>query len=191
MKKMILVFIFAITISQINAENLFDINWNSGNLGLGMNYSSGNDGNIEFTVSIINLSFRQNDLNIWIEFNPAKYWLLIPFERGFMENDADSKFSFIDTALYWNFMRHESFFLGPLVSVNYLFINVSNGINWNDFIFTGALRFSFKLFDNRFYYGFNVISTEIGYRNVMGKNNFYFSVNTDMILFLLLGLAGA
>jgi hypothetical protein len=109
-------------ISKINAENIFDINWNFRNIGLGMNYSSEND---------------------------------------------DS--------------------LGPFVSMNYVYVNTATRININEYIFSGGLHFSYKLKDNKYfkYYNSQIINTEIGYRNIMGMNKFYFSINVDIILALI------
>jgi hypothetical protein len=67
-----------------------------------------------------------------------------------------------------------------------MYINTSNGINMNEYIFSCGLRFSWKQKDSIFGYSTSqVLNTEIGYRNIMGKNKFYFSLNIDVILFLI------
>jgi hypothetical protein len=67
-------------LSSANAENIFDVSWNLGNIGMGMNYSSEAEDSIEFSVSVLNVTFEQKDTNIAIEFNPLKYWYLFEFQ---------------------------------------------------------------------------------------------------------------
>jgi hypothetical protein len=174
-------------IFKVNAENLFNLNWNFGSIGLGMNYSSENDDNIEFNVSIFNLLFEQKDLNIGIEFNPMKYWDLFKFQNEVEPINNGGKFSFINTNAYWDLIENNTIILGPFVSINYLYINTSTGINMNEYTFSGGLRFSYKLKDNKYFRNYNsqIISSEIGYRNIMGANKFYFSINVDIILALI------
>jgi hypothetical protein len=95
MKKIILSIFLLMIISNASAENIFNINWNFGNMGLGVNYSSEKDDNIEFAVSILNLTFEQEDTNIGIEFNPVKYWYLFELQNEPEGKKDGSKFSFM------------------------------------------------------------------------------------------------
>jgi hypothetical protein len=155
MKKIIFGIFFVISISKTSAENIFDINWNFGNLGIGMNYLSENDDNIEFMVSIFNLTFEQKDINIGIEFNPIKYWYLFEFQDEVEVKNDGAKFSFINTNMYWDLIENNSILLGPFMSMNYMYINTATGINMNEYIFSGGLRFSYKLKGNKIFKYYN------------------------------------
>jgi hypothetical protein len=186
-KKILFCIFSIITISSISAENIFSFNWNFGNLGMGINYSAENDDNIEITGSLINLSFEHRDLNIGLEFNPIKYSHFFKFQDE-VETSNDGYFSFINVNLYWDLIYNKSVLLGPFVSFNYLIVNTLTGINLNEYIFSGGLRFSysFNLYKNIFNkYNSNILNVEIGYRNIMGRNKFYFSVYADLILALI------
>ncbi|MDR0474825.1 MAG: hypothetical protein LBH43_14270 [Treponema sp.] len=187
MKRIMAGIFFVMIIFNVSAENIFDFCWGFGNIGLGMNYSSENNDNIEFTVSIINITFEHKDTNIGIEINPIKYWYLFEFQNEPETTENGGKFSFINTNIYWDLIENYSILLGPFMSINYMFINTSTGLNMNEYIFSGGLRFSFKLKDIRYPENYNsqIISSEIGYRNIMGKNKLYFSINVDIILALM------
>jgi hypothetical protein len=141
MKKIMFGILFVMLISKTSAENIFDINWNFGDLGIGMNYLSENDDNIEFIVSIFNLTFEQKDINIGIEFNPIKYWHLFEFQNEPETKENGERFSFINTNIYWDLLENDSILLGPFLSINYMYVNTSTGINMNEYIFSGGLRF--------------------------------------------------
>jgi hypothetical protein len=186
MKKIMAGIFFVMIISNASAENIFDIYWNFGNIGLGMNYAPENDGNIEFTVSIFSLTFEHKDTNIGIEFNPIKYWDLFAFQNEIETKENGEKFSFININIYWDLVENYSVLSGPFMSINYTYINASTGINMKEYIFSGGLRFSYK--PKYSFSGYNtsqILNTEIGYRNIMGKNKFYFSINIDIILALM------
>jgi hypothetical protein len=176
-------------ISKLSAENLVDINWNFGYMGIGMNYSSENDDNIEFTVSIFNLMFEHKETKIGVEFNPVKYWYLFEFQNKPESKKDGSKFSFINVNTYWNLLENNIIILGPLVSINYMYINTSNGINMIEYAFSSGLRFSLYVRDNKFLKNYSFqINSEIGYRNITGNHKFYFSINGDIIP-ALIGIA--
>jgi hypothetical protein len=70
--------------------------------------------------------------------------------------------------------------------MNYLFINKLNGINMNEFVFSGGLRFSVKIehvikIDS---YNKQLLNIETGYRNFFGSHKFYFSINIDLIFMM-------
>jgi len=189
MKKITAGIFFVMIISNARAENIFDFYWNFGNMGFGLNYSSENDDNIELTVSAINLAFEHKDTNIGIEFNPVKYWHLFKFQNEPETKVNGEEFSFINTNIYWDLIENYSILFGPFASINYLFINTSTGINMNEYIFSGGLRFAYRPKLN--FFGYNtsqVLNTEIGYRNITGKSKFYFLINVDVIL-ALMGIA--
>ena len=173
-------------VSNASAENPVTPYWNFGNIGFGMNYASEHDDNIEFTVSVINVTLEHTGTNIGIECNPIKYWHLFEFQNEFEPKEHGGKFSFINTNIYWDLIENNSVLLGPCMSIHYLYVNTSTGINMSEYIFSGGLRFSYK--PNYSFFGYTtsqILNTEIGYRNIMGKNKFYFSINVDIILALM------
>jgi hypothetical protein len=173
-------------VSNANAEYIFDTYWNLGNTGFGMNYSSKDDNNTEFTISIINLAFEHKYTNIGIEINPIRYWQLLEFQNEFETKENGVKFSFINASIYWDLIENYNILFGPFTSINYMYINASTGINMKEYIFNGGLRFSLRAKDSYLGYSFSqILNTEIGYRNIMGKNNLYFSINVDAILALM------
>jgi len=189
MKRIIAGIFFVMILSNAGAENTFDFYWNFGNIGLGLNYSSENDDNIELTVSAINLAFEHKDTNIGIEINPVKYRHLFKFRNEPETEVNGEKFSFININIYWDLIENYSILLGPFASINYLFINTLKGINMNEYTFSGGLRFAYR--PKLSFFGYNtsqVLNTEIGYRNITGKSKFYFSINVDLIL-ALMGIA--
>jgi len=185
MKRIFIYVFFIIAITKAGAENIFDFSWNFGNIGTGINYSDENDDNIEFNVSLVNFIFVQKDTNIGFEINPIKYWHLYKFQNRIETVYDGERFSFINVNTYWDLLWNKNFILGPFVSVNYLFINTLNGINMDECVFSGGLRFS--LLYKEYIMSFNnysnqIFSAEIGYRNLFGTNKFYFSICCDVIL---------
>jgi len=186
MKKIVAGVFFAIMISNASADSIFDTYWNFGNIGLGANYASKDDDNMEVTVSIFNLAFEHRYTNIGIEINPIKYWLFEKFQNEPETQENGAKFSFINTSIYWDLIENNIVLLGPFASINYMYITPSSGLNMNEYIFSGGLRFSLRSKDS--IYGYNpsqIVNAEVGYRNIMGKNKFYCSINMDVMLFLM------
>ena len=187
MKKVILCIFFIFVAIKTNAENIFDFSWNFGNIGIGINYSSENDDNFEFCASLLNFTIEQKDINIGFEFSPVKFWYLFGLQDETNKKYNGERFSFINANMYWDLIENKNILLGPFVSMNYLYVNVFNRIDINEYVFSGGLRFSYKLkhIINLNKYNSQILSAEIGYRNIFGKNKFYFSVNVDAILGLI------
>jgi hypothetical protein len=184
MKRIFLYIFFIIAIIKVDAENIFDFSWNFGNIGLGINYSADPDDNLEFTVSLLNFTIEQRNINIGFEFSPIKYWNLFKWQDELETQYNGERFSFINANVYWDLNRNNNVILGPFVSMNYLYLNTLNGINFNEYVFSCGLRFSYKLnhMINLKNYNNQIVTTEIGYRNMLGSHKFYFSVNVDIIL---------
>jgi hypothetical protein len=75
--------------------------------------------------------------------------------------------------------------------MNYIYVNALTGINMKEYACGLGLQFSFHInanglnVNNYFkYFNSKIINCEIGYRNIMGNNKFYFSINADIILTL-------
>ena len=183
MKKLIAGLFFTIIVFNAHAEKSVDFYWNFGNVGLGINYSGKTDDNIELTVSAINVTFEHKGTNIGLEFNPIKYWYLFKFQNEVAAQGNGGTFSFINTNIYWDFVKRYSILLGPFMAINYLYVDTSSGFNAHEYILSGGLRFSYRPKYSFFGYSTSqVLNAEIGYRNIMGKNKFYFSINIDVLL---------
>jgi hypothetical protein len=185
MRNILFIILFSLITINANAEYIFDFSWNFGSLGLGMNYSSYDNDSIEATASIFNLIIEHKDTNIGLEFNPIKFWTV-----HYFQDEVEIKYeriSFINSNLYWDLILNKSILFGPFVSINYLFVNNQDGINANEYIFAGGLRFSYMANDYMFSLNNNyyqIFNAEIGYRNIFDKHKFYFSVNFDLLLML-------
>jgi hypothetical protein len=189
MKRIYLLVIILFSLIAINAsaEYLYNIDWNFGHFGFGMDYSSDNDDSIELNASMFNLIIEHKNTNIGFEFNPLKYWAFYRFQNKSEIKDDGYKTSFINTGFYWDLIKNTNILLGPFVSINYLFISSSSGLNKNDCIFTSGLRFSYKIDESIFSMNNNdyqLFGSEIGYRNIFGEHKFYFSINIDMLVLI-------
>ena len=73
----------------------------------------------------------------------------------------------------------EEAIFGPFTSVNYLSVDNWNSFDVDNYIFAAGIRFLLVRDEN---YPFRIVGSEIGYRNISGKHNFYFNVNVDIII---------
>jgi len=187
MKKIFLSIFFIIAITKADAGDIFDFSWNFGNIELGMNCSGKNDDNIEMCVSLVNLIIEQKDISIGFEFTPIKYWDFYEFQNEVETINNGERLSFINVNTYWDLIENKKIILGPFASINYFFINTLYGINMNEFVFSGGLRFSVKLehLIKLKSYNKQILSIETGYRNLFGNNKFYLSINVDLILAMM------
>lgn len=177
--KKIFFFIFSIIlIRRANADNIFDLSCNLGTIGIGGNYSADDDDNIELGVSLLNLTIERKDINIGLGFSPIKYWRFYKWQNETETTHNGEKLSFFNTNIYWDLIENDIIMLGPFASINYLFIDSNSGMNAKEYIFSGGLKFSFKPTN------IIIISTEIGYRNIFRNNKLYFSVYTDLLLWI-------
>jgi hypothetical protein len=190
MKKIILCAVFSLTLFNVNAEDLIDVSWNFGSGGFGINYAAADNDNFEFNAALFNVVFEQKDINIGVEFNPVKYQRFYKLQDDVETIGGSGKISFINAGAYWDLIKNSAFLLGPFASTNYLYIDLSSGINMGEYIFSGGLRFSYKVKEFKAYFDnyTMALSCEIGYRNITGQNQFYFSISGDIIA-ALLGIA--
>jgi hypothetical protein len=190
MKKIILCAVFYPALFNVNAEDLIEVSWNFGSGGLGINYAAAENDSFELSASLFNVVFEQKDINIGVEFNPIKYQRFYKLQDGVETIGGGGKISFINSGAYWDLIKNSAFLLGPFASINYLYIDVSSGINTREYIFSAGLRFSYKVKQFKAYFNnYNMaISCETGYRNITGQNKFYFSINFDIIA-VLMGIA--
>jgi hypothetical protein len=57
----------------------------------------------------------------------------------------------------------------------------------NENTFSGGVCFSYTLNGTKYFNHYNaqIVSSEIGYRNIMGENKFYFAIYADILAALL------
>jgi hypothetical protein len=180
MKKTMLFMITAIIINNVNAQQItngdFQVGFNFGSFGGGMNFIS-KDFNL--SSSLINFFIGHEKTNIGIEINPIKYTA----NFSYLMQEWNQNLYFINGNLYWNIFGIKSMIFGPFISINYLSVENWSNFNANDYIFSSGIRFfSLTRFKNFFSMDmpFQIIGSEIGYRNISGRHNFYFNVNIDI-----------
>jgi hypothetical protein len=168
----------------------FDIMWNTGNMGAGWNFFK--DDNMETYFDFLNISIKNNYLKIGLEYIPVKSWY-----NTIDENININNYSFINFNLFWNVFEY-SFFdeylrltIGPYNSINYMYMT-NNEFDWSKYCYTFGFRIKLILYFNDSYnksifnsYYFNIITTEIGYRNMDRKNSLYLGVNVDVTWILI------
>jgi hypothetical protein len=87
---------------------------------------------------------------------------------------------FLNGNLYWNPLDMKNIILGPFASINYLNVENMSKFHTDEYIFSTGLRFLLRTFLNEGAQPFEIIGSEIGYRNISGKHSFYFNVNLDI-----------
>ena len=175
----------------------YDIRWQSGNIGLELNFQ--HNSSIVF-ADFFNIRFKHNHTRIGLEFTPVRV-LNIFHDGGDLE--PITNISFLNFAIFWNTINFTfqndslNFFIGPFNRINYIYLYENNTFNLHRFVYTAGFRLGLVLqhggnnvnFWNRV--SMNIISAEMGFRNITGANTFYVNVNTDfiMILAVLIGAA--
>ena len=156
------------------------LNLNVGNLGIGGNFPSNDDYNLEAIVTLLNIGVENTRTNTGFEFSPFKYFIW----PGTYEEDIDiTSYSFANLNIYWNVLnlqfQYSSIFLGPFASINYLFLEKE--INWKRYIFTGGAQVGFRANFEKLYY--NIVSFELGYRNIDGRSKYFIGLKMDIVIF--------
>jgi hypothetical protein len=188
MKKMVFLIFFLVSHYIYSDEDL-NFNLNLATTGAGLNYASNDDkDNIELIVEILTVGIKHNDTNIGIGFSPLKYWYYWRDDEPDTSKNEE-KLSFLNLNINWNLLDNNRFFLGPFCSINYMFLEYL-GLKWNKYILTGGMRFLwiFSMFKENMFSNF--IGSDIGYRIIDGKSNFYFGISVDVItLFYSIGIS--
>jgi hypothetical protein len=146
-----------------------------GNFGGGMNIFK-NEYDFELSAGLINFFMEHDKTNIGFEVSPLKYIA----NYSVNTQKWDQNLYFINGNLYWNPFNIENIILGPFISISYLNID-----NWSEFstkryVFNTGLRFLLGTYIEKWKYPFQIIGSEIGYRNISGRHSFYFNINLDI-----------
>ena len=170
-----------------HAQDDFAINFNSGYVGYGGNFPLGDNYDSETIFTLFNFGVEHTATNLGFDFSPFK---VFGWSNSGEFVDNNMNFSFFNLNLFWNVVNLADgfFYCGPFTSINYLF--VGERVNWDKFIFTVGGHIGLRLSYGRLNY--DIISTEVGYRNISGKNQYFVGVKVDVAsFFLFLFLAAA
>ena len=163
---------------NIYAQQNFALKMNIGNVGASLHVPL----NVALEIDLINLGFEHRPTGLGMEFSLIKFWNYL---EGDYFNNMENSYSLLNLGVYWNMlnMNRTQFSLSLFGEVNYMHGVYKIGFRWDDFVFTGGLRFGFS---GRLYGGmnYNVFNVEVGYRNIDRKHTYYVSANVDMLVFV-------
>jgi len=182
MRKIMVFVIFINTMIPVFSEekirNSFDINWNIGQIGWETNISNNKTLN-KWTVAFFNIFLENTETNLGFEFTLIKYWNIYNQELSFNE-----RLNFVNINVFWSPLGIENIILGPFTAINYLNLNNWSTFEYNNLIFSTGIRFLWYLNSENFGYRFQIIESEIGYKNIYGVNYFYFAIKIDLTAYL-------
>jgi hypothetical protein len=165
--------IFFTIYAQGVTKDSFEFRLNYGNVTGGMNFFS-NEYDFEASISLINLFIRHSKTNIGFEVTPLKY--IANYSVNMQK--WNQNLYFLNGNLYWNPFNIENIILGPFVSINYLSVENWSEFNTNGYILSSGVRFLLKDWKQPF----QIIGSEIGYRNISGKHSFYLNLSLDVTI---------
>jgi len=157
------------------------LNLNVGNIGIGGNFSLNDDYNLEGIVTLLNIGIENTITNTGFEFSPFKYF---SWSGKNEEDNVIKGYSFANLNIYWNVLnlqfQYSGIYFGPFASINYLFLEEE--INWKRYVFTGGIQMGFRANFERLNY--NIISFELGYRNIDGRGKYFIGAKMDIAIFI-------
>ena len=175
-----LILIVIITI-PVYSQGDFALNINSGYFGVGGSFPDINDENSGLSLALVSIGIEHKLTNIGLIFSPFAYYGWTGSDEN--GNGANLNYSFINLKLYWNVLTVLDGFIyfGPFASVNYLF--AGDNVRWDRYVFTAGGHIGFRLS----YHGINydLLSTEMGYRNINGASMYFVGVKVDILAFFL------
>ncbi|MDR1858769.1 MAG: hypothetical protein LBQ69_04795 [Treponema sp.] len=187
-KPFILPFIILIMAVPVHAQENFVVNFNSGYIGYGGNFPLNDNYDYDFFVTPLSIGMEHLPTNIGFEFTFYNFFGWVNSGKYTKDNNGITH-SLFNLHLYWNVLSLVDgfIFFGPFTSVNYVF--VGENVYWDKFVFTVGGQAGLKLNFRRLNY--NIVSAEIGYRNISGRSQYFFGVKVDVAsFFLFLILAG-
>jgi len=176
MKKYLILLLVVLAV-PVFAQEDYAVNLNLGNIGFGGNFPLKDIHNAELVFSLINVGVEHKGSNVGIGFSPFQgyYW-------ANREEETTDVYSFINVNLYWNLLNHSTtdsiIYFGPFTSINYLFLEGEN-INYDRYIFTAGVQLGWRI--NLDGINYNIVSTEVGFRNIDGQNRFYVGAKLDIV----------
>ena len=177
-----LIILLLIITGSVYAQDI-TLNFNSGYIGYGGNFPLNNYFDSGSFYTLFNIGIEHEPTNIGLEFSPYTYFSWANSGEAGSKN-GDFNHCFFNLKLYWNTFNFLDglIYLGPFAFVNYLF--VGEKIFWDKYIFTVGGNIGLKLNIGRLNY--NIVSAEMGYRNINGTSNYFVGAKIDIISFVLL-----
>jgi len=176
-------------VSAFSQDEGIVFNWNFADFSFGRNFPLDNKHNKETSLQFLKFGIEDRGTNLGIGFNPVTNynWKVEKEDGSVFESAAISLANF---TFYWNiinpiFVDAVNFYLGPFTSINYLF--VEENFLFNKFIFTAGINTGIRLSFNRINY--NILSIDIGYRNIDGNSKYYIGGRIDLGVMILLIVA--
>ena len=164
----------------VHAQENIVFNLNALNMGFGVNIPLIKKQPMDGLFSVLHIGIEDRSRNIGIGFSPCMAFIEL-HDVGF-DNQA---VSFFNLNLYRNFIsknisNNQIFYLGPVTSVNYLFVD--DGLRWNKCIFNAGMQLGLRQKFIKFNY--NIFSLETTYRNINGNSKFYAGIKIDLVALL-------
>ena len=159
----------------------FAFNINSGYIGVGVGFPENDNDNTGVSLTLASIGIEHIPTNIGLVFSPFAYYNWVSSDENGKDNSLN--YSFFNMKLYWNVLTVLDGFIyfGPFASVNYLF--AGENVRWDKYVFTVGGHVGFRLS-----YGilnYDLLTTEMGYRNINGKSMYFVGVKVDMLAFFL------
>ena len=170
---MLIVLPYCINADEINGNN-FAFDFFIGNFGGGMHFFSGTY-DFEITANIATFLIEHTRTNIGLILNPLKFRADYSIEK----QEWNTNLFFLNGRLYWNPLNFNGIIFGPFASINYLSLENWSNFNTQNFIFSSGLMFN--LWSTGGQFPFQIIGSEVGFRNISGRHGFYFNVNIDIL----------
>jgi len=169
-------------------------NFNAGNLGFGANLPLNEKNDFEVSLSLANFGIEDRRTGLGIEFSPfVTYFSDLgidkndnfgyeSFDNEYTTNDIFGEFSFLNLSVYLNVVNlfswwGSSFFFGPFITANYLFLG--EDVLWNRYVFTAGVQMGLRTTIGNFNY--KIFSFEFGYRNINGTHHYHLGGKIDLI----------
>ena len=180
--KNILIFALLIIARPVYPQDTIALNFNSGYIGFGGNFPLTENYDSGSIFTLLNIGIEHTPTNIGFEFSPYNYFDWTGSNKFNREKNGLNH-SFFNLNVYWNVITLFNGFIyfGPFVAVNYLF--VGENIYWDRYLFTTGGHIGLKLNLGRLNY--NIVSTEIGYRNISGTSKFFVGAKIDVMSFVM------
>jgi len=174
------ILIVIITI-PVYSQGDFALNINSGYIGVGGVFPGNDNDNTGASLALFTIGIEHKLTNIGLIFSPYANYDWISSDENSI--GSSSNYSFFNMKLYWNVLTvlDGLIYFGTFASVNYLF--AGENVRWDRYVFTVGGHIGFRLSYGIFNY--DLLCTEIGYRNINGSSRYFVGVKVDMLAFVL------
>jgi hypothetical protein len=158
-------------------ENTFDVSWNLGSFGGGLDFSTGNT-QFDVLARLPNIFVEHKETHLGMEFNLLTLWAHFPVYGGADEEDL----YFLNASLFWNPWGTRFLIFGPFAALNYMSLYNWSAFDWDRIQFSTGLRFLLKTGPEELKIPIQLIGGEAGYRYNSGRHSFYVNINIDITI---------